>query len=79
MSNVAILKLSRRVSRQHALNWLKQSSVKFPIMRNDAPISSPVFHDWRFVLALDGVVYFADCIEAGITESEVLAKVEDAA
>jgi hypothetical protein len=36
------------------------------------PISANAFNGWRFVLGTDGVVYFANCIDQGITEVDLL-------
>jgi hypothetical protein len=73
MSNV--LKFKRiRASRAQALNWLAQSSHKFPSLSEQNPISADLFHGWRFVRAIDGVVYFANCIEPGITETELSSR-----
>lgn len=73
MSNV--FKFKRiRASREQAMNWLVQSSTKFPELSEQDPATAEVFHGWRFVLGTDGVLYFANCIEPGITEAELLAR-----
>lgn len=70
-----VIKFKRiKASRSQALNWLVLNSVYFPALSGSDPIGPDLFHGWRFVLSTDGLVYFANCIEAGITESELVAR-----
>jgi hypothetical protein len=68
MSNVVNFRPSKRPSRQQAKQWLAANMDSFPDMQDD--IGPNIFHGWRFVRGLDGIIYFANCIEPGICESE---------
>jgi len=35
-------------------------------------MSDDIFHGWRFI-GVDGIVYFANCLDRGITASERIA------
>lgn len=71
MSKVIEFRLKHRASRVRALNWLTQSAIEFPALTEAAPIGANAFNGWRFVLGTDGVVYFANCIDQGITEVDL--------
>lgn len=66
--NIIKFRLSQ-VSRKHASNWLISNYDKFPV---DESIDIDTFHGWRFIRGLDGVLYFANCIEAGITDNDFI-------
>lgn len=57
-------------TRAHAKRWLSQHFDKFP-HDMDNEIGPELFHGWRFVRGTDGVLYFANCVDRGITEDEV--------
>lgn len=70
-----VIKFKRKnATRDQALNWLSQSCKKFPKLSEKNAVSADLFHGWRFVLGLDGVVYFANCKEPGITESDLISR-----
>lgn len=62
--------LKRKVRRKHAMQWLSVNFRKFPNM-DGADIGSDKFHGWRFIRGTDGIVYFANCIEPGISEEQL--------
>lgn len=73
--SVIRFRLKERVSRARAMDWLLRCGPGFPeaaSLRDG--IGEEIFHGWRFIRALDGIVYFANCIEPGILESEILAR-----
>lgn len=72
MRRIIQFHLRERPSRQQALQWLSQNYDKFPSLTNDKFASDRIFHGWRFVLGLDNIVYFANCINAGIREEELI-------
>lgn len=46
--------------------------MSFPQMEELNQICGPnLFFGWKFIRGIDGVVYFANCIEPGITKEEV--------
>jgi len=71
VNNVIRFSLKQRAKRSQAMNWLAQSGIAFPLLTEAMPISSDVFCGWRFVLGSDGVVYFANCVDQGVTEVEL--------
>lgn len=60
----------RRASREQAIAWLRQHHWSFPSESElgERKISDEKYCSWRFVLGLDRIIYFANCIEPGITE-----------
>ena len=59
-------------SREHVKNWLVNNCDSWPVsMVND--ISGDMFYGWRFIRSTDGLVYFANCVDAGISEHEINA------
>lgn len=64
--------LPKKPSRQQAIQWLSAHYDAFPQMTEDKPISDSIFYGWRFVLGLDGIVYFGNCVEAGISEIDLI-------
>lgn len=71
MINVFKFKPKRRPTRIEAAQWLCLHFTRFPELEGD--YSENLFHGWRFVRgAGDGLIYFANCIEPGISEAEFL-------
>ena len=70
MGDVIIFQLRTKPTRRQAQQWLTANVAAFPVMMAD--IGPDIFHGWRFVLGTDGIMYFANCIEAGISEWEWL-------
>ena len=72
--NAKIVKFSINYapSRAQAMGWLATNSIRFP---DSIPghVGKELFFGWRFIAALDGVIYFANCISEGITKDDVLA------
>ncbi len=68
MGNVINFRPRSRPSRQLAKQWLSLNISAFPNMQED--IGPNLFYGWRFVRGHDGVVYFANCIEPGISKQE---------
>lgn len=58
-------------SRSQALGWLSINSIRFPDSVTGY-VGKEMFFGWRFITALDGVIYFADCIHEGITINDLL-------
>lgn len=58
------------------MRWLAVNSIEFP-SSVDGGVGNDQFYGWRFIEATDGVVYFADCIHAGITKEDARS-VDDA-
>lgn len=79
MSNVVRFRLRCSATRQQALNWLRSSISRFPNNPGHNGIGEDLFHGWRFIAGLDGHVYFANCVEPGITESELYEHLGDTA
>lgn len=54
------------------MGWLATNSIRFP---DSIPghVGKELFFGWRFIAALDGVIYFANCISEGITKDDLLA------
>lgn len=63
-------RLKERPSRLQAMRWLVANGILYP---NEilGEIGPSLFHGWRFIRSTDGVVYFADCIHEGITETDL--------
>jgi len=57
--------------REQAKHWLSENLMEFPAMKED--IGPNIFHGWRFIRSVDGIVYFANCIDRGITEQEIMS------
>lgn len=72
MGNVLQFRLKRSVSREHAMRWLIQQYAVFPFSVRGNGIGEDLFHGWRFVESLEGIVYFANCIEPGISRTEFM-------
>lgn len=69
MSNVITFKPRSRPTRQQAAQWLAMNYPKFPDMQEN--IGTNLFHGWRFVRGVDEILYFANCLDYGITEAEL--------
>lgn len=69
MSNVVRLRRNTCVTRDHARNWLLVNYSEWPhdMVEN---IGDDLFHGWRFIRTDIGLVYFANCVDAGISEYE---------
>lgn len=63
--------LKQRPSRDHAKQWLFANINEFPVQLPEGDIGQNLFHGWRFIRGLDGIIYFANCIDPGIQEHEV--------
>lgn len=67
--NKMILKFRTKATRQQALQWLSQHYNAFPKITG---VSKEIFNRWHFIMGTDDIVYFANCVEHGITEQELL-------
>ena len=65
-------RLNKKATRKHALNWLVLNCDIWPVVEDDES-NAIKFHDWRFIESNSGTIYFADCIDRGITEVEFLS------
>jgi len=72
MGKIIQFRLNYNPSRQQALQWLSQHYIGFPNSGVTSVYSVEIFHGWRFVSGLDNIVYFANCIDAGIGEEELM-------
>lgn len=70
MTNIIEFRI-KRVSRTQAKNWLSFNAIKFPRSGKNKIYLKDLFHGWRFIRGLDGTMYFANCIDPGITEEEL--------
>ena len=61
-------RLRKRATRNQALNWLLLNYDYFPLLRI-GEVREDMFHGWRFI-NVEGINYFANCIESGISEKE---------
>ncbi len=73
MTNIFPFRLKTRPTREQAVAWLGSNSHNLPSI-SGKDISEDLFHGWRLVRAMDGKIYFADCISRGICESEFRAQ-----
>lgn len=71
MSEVVQFRRRARVTRLQAIQWFSQHVDVFPSL-GEPFVGPEMFHGWRFVTGTDGVVYFANCIDPGIDERELL-------
>lgn len=69
-AQIIVFRLRKRPDRNQAMRWLCAKLVEFP-KATSVSIGDDLFFGWRFVRALDGVVYFANCINAGISEDDL--------
>jgi hypothetical protein len=69
MGDVTKFHLRKRPTREQARQWLSAYITTFPTGL-DGGIGPALFHGWRFVLADDGCIYFANFLEPGINERE---------
>ena len=67
--NIEKFSLGKRPDRKHVLQWLSANIDKYP-EHPDKYIGPDLFHGWRFIVSLEGILYFANCIEPGICEVE---------
>ena len=69
MGNIVKFRLRARPTRDQAKRWLVANIDDFP---KSVPgyIGRQLFHGWRFVMADDNNVYFANCLEPGIGVEE---------
>lgn len=74
MNNVIQFKPRRRPTRIEAAQWLCLHFRRFPELKGD--YSENLFHGWRFVRGMYGIVYFSNGIDVGINESEFLEFLE---
>lgn len=65
-------RLKKKATRQQAINWLVLNCDIWPVTE-DEESNAIKFHGWQFIESLEGTIYFADCIERGITEVEFLS------
>ena len=72
MGKIIQFRLKSRPSRQQALQWLFHNYYKFPSLDGDKISSDEIFHGWKFIKGIDNVVYFANCIDSGITEYDLI-------
>ena len=72
MKKVIKFHLRERPSRQQALQWLSLNYKKFPNFGMTVICSVEIFHGYRFTVGIDGEMYFANCIDPGITEEELI-------
>jgi len=70
MTNIIEFRINK-VSRNQARNWLALNNIKFPRTGKNKMYFIDLFHGWRFIRGLDGIMYFANCIDPGITEEEI--------
>lgn len=68
MGKIVKFKIKGRITRKQAINWLSQKSFDWDSFHG---VSENIFHEWRFIRSTDGEVYFANCIDRGITKSEL--------
>ena len=68
-TKVINFQLKNRPTRDHALNWLLSNISSFPNM-DKSQIGEDLFHGWRFIKSTDKSVYFANCIDRGISEND---------
>lgn len=55
------------------MQWLVANINEYPSMTLHWTYVSPdLFHGWRFILGMDNIVYFGNCIDARIPEEEFL-------
>jgi len=72
----------RPASRSAAKRWMKDRIINGPdlVLKVDENYIGPdLFHGWRVVLGLDGMLYFANCIDQGIPLNELLEEIADEA
>lgn len=69
-AKILAFKPKQRPSRSQAIGWLTANNIDFP---SSIPhdIEPELFYGWRFIEATDGIIYFADCINRGITEDDL--------
>ena len=72
MSDIRKFRLKAKPTREQAKRWLAINYSEYPELL-DRDISDDMFHSWRFVRALDGNIYFANCVDTGISEDEFLS------
>lgn len=75
-AQILSFKPKKRPERIQAMRWLVTNAVEFPKKFDGYTsffgIGDDLFHGWRFVRGVDGIIYFANCIGRGITEGDVL-------
>jgi len=69
MSNIVPFRLRYHPDRFQAVRWLSINKPTFHVENNG--IGEDMFHGWRFIKSPEGIIYFADCIHAGITQDEI--------
>lgn len=57
-------------TRIEAVNYLKTNLIEWPRYL-EKHIGTKEFKGWRFVEAFDGLIYFVNCADKGITKSEM--------
>ena len=72
MSNVVKFRLKARTPRARAMRWLKDNVKHWPTTRSIGKygIGDELFHGWRFVDSRESGIYFANCIDQGISKAE---------
>ena len=68
VSNVVRIKNS--ASRQDAMIWLSANYNYFPSLPKNNHSSGEIFYKWRFIRGTDGLVYFSNCKDKGISEKD---------
>ena len=64
-------RLKNRPNRTQAIRWLASNFAEFP-KEILGEIGPDLYFGWRFIVSTDGVIYFANCIDAGITEYDLM-------
>ena len=64
-------RLKKKATREQALNWLSLNCNTWPARGKDGKANSLQFYGWKFIESLEGVVYFANCIDRGITKADL--------
>ena len=62
-------RLKSSPTREQAKNWLIANVSQFPEII-PGRIGKPLFHGWRFIQVDNNNVYFANCIDQGISKEE---------
>ncbi len=69
MGEILSFRLKIKPNRKQAMQWLRANISSFPD-EVVGFIGPDMFHGWRFISAHDGAIYFANCIDPGISAFE---------
>lgn len=69
MAKIIKFRLNYSPSKRQVLQWLSKNYDLFPSVEI---ATDRIFHNWRFVRGVDNIVYFANCIDRGITENDLI-------